>query len=163
MPSRDLSWTDCAALLKVNVSERQIVLKETRLFTYGTLTATDYFESILFRGVKLEQLKKPFMAIYDSIRLPLFTTEMRTPCIGMPRKSCLHQNSAAVSAVQKEQKSIFVPNNSQSHDKTKEEGVQWDEYCHSSWAFVGIAHKAELQRGTWRRIKKCILDVYTEF
>lgn len=107
----------------MNVSERQIVLKETRLLTYGTLTVTDYFESILFRGVKLEQLKKPFKAVYDSIRLLLFTTEMRTRCIAVPRESCLHQNSVAISAVQKEQKFIFVPNNSQSHDKTKE-GVQ---------------------------------------
>lgn len=108
----------------MNVSERQIVLKETRLLTYGTLTATGYFESILFRGLKLEQVKKSFKGVYDSIRSPLFTTEMRTPCIAVPRKSCLHQNSAAISAVQKEQISIFVPNNSQSRDKTKEEGVQ---------------------------------------
>lgn len=104
----------------MNVSEGQIVLKETRLLTYGILTAAAYFESILFRGVKLEQLKKPFKAVYDSIRLPLFTTEMRTPCIAVPRKSCFHQNSA----LQKERKPIFVPNISQSRDKTMAEGVQ---------------------------------------
>lgn len=67
----------------------------------------------------MEQLKKPFTTVDDCIGLPLFTTERRTPCITVPRKSCLHQNAA----VQKEQKSIFVPNNSQSHDKTKEERV----------------------------------------
>lgn len=60
-------------------------MKETRLLTNDTLAAADYFESILFRGVKLEQLKKPFMTIYDCVTLPLFTTE-RTPCIAMPRK-----------------------------------------------------------------------------
>lgn len=83
-----------------------------------------YFESILFRGVKLEQVKKPFKAVYESIRLPMFTTEMRTPCIAVPRKSRLHQNCAAISAVQKEQKSVFAQKNSQSHDPTKAAGVQ---------------------------------------
>jgi len=83
----------------VDVSERQTDLKESRLLTYGTLTAADYFESILFRGVKLEQLNKSFKVVYDSIRLQLFTTEMTTPYIAVPRKSCLHQNSAAISTV----------------------------------------------------------------
>lgn len=44
---------------------------------YGTLIATEYFETTLFRGVKLEQLKKPLKEVCDSIRLPLFTTAMR--------------------------------------------------------------------------------------
>lgn len=59
-----------------------------------------------------------------NIRLPVFTTEMRTPSIAVPRKSCLHQNRAAISAVQKELKSVFAQKNSQSHDQTKEAGVQ---------------------------------------
>lgn len=69
--SRGLFWTDCIALFffKVNISERHIVLKETRLLTDGTNTATDYLESNLFRGGKLKLLKMPFKAFVSQYQI----------------------------------------------------------------------------------------------
>jgi len=53
----------------VNISERHIVLKETRLLTDGTYNSTDYLESNLFRGGKLKLLKMPFKAFVSQYQI----------------------------------------------------------------------------------------------